>query len=140
MNLSDVMTATVAVARPGDTLQTVARAMAEHDIGSLPVVDGETLLGIVTDRDITIRAVAKGLGGDTPVTEVMSTSVECCFEDDDLSDVSEKMAKNQIRRLPVVDRNKRLVGIVALGDLARADKDKRTGDTLEKISEPGHSH
>jgi CBS domain-containing protein len=135
MKISDVMTRGVQVARPGDTIETVAKAMADRDIGSLPVCDGERLLGMVTDRDITIRAVAAGRGGDTPVTEIMTADVEYVFDDDKLEDVIARMGDKQIRRLPVVDRDKRLVGIVALADVAREDKDKRVGDTVEKISQ-----
>ncbi|MGZ8362559.1 MAG: CBS domain-containing protein [Caulobacteraceae bacterium] len=137
MKLQDIMTRDVAVARPGDTVQSVASKMDELGIGSLPVCDGKRLLGMVTDRDLAVRVLAKGKGVDTPVTEVMSSDVEYCFEDDDLSDVENKMAGKQIRRLPIVDRDKQLVGIVALGDVAKADKDKRSGDTLEKISQNG---
>ncbi len=136
MKISDIMTRNVEVARPGDSVQTVAQRMAELDVGSLPVCDGERILGVITDRDIAIRAVAKGLGSETAVTEVMTPDVEYAFEDDDLQEVAEKMAQKQIRRLPVVDSDKRLVGIVALADIAREDKDKRVGETVEKISQP----
>jgi CBS domain-containing protein len=136
MKISEIMTRNVEVARPEDSLQTVAQSMADLDVGSLPVCDGERLLGMITDRDITVRAVARGLDGSTSVTEVMTADVEYAFDDDDLDEVSEKMASQQIRRLPVVDRDKKLVGIVALADLAREDKDKRVGETVEQISQP----
>ena len=136
MKISEIMSRNVEVARPDDSIQTVAQRMAELDVGSLPVCDGETILGMVTDRDITIRATAKGLGGDTSVTQVMTSDVEYAFEADDLQEVAEKMARKQIRRLPVVSRDKKLVGILAIADIAREDKDKRVGDTMEKISQP----
>ncbi len=136
MKISEIMTRNVEVARPEDSLRTVAQSMADLDVGSLPVCDGERLLGMITDRDIAVRAVARGLDGSTPVTEVMTADVEYAFDDDDLEEVSDKMAAKQIRRLPVVDRDKRLVGIVALADLAREDKDKRVGETVEQISQP----
>jgi CBS domain-containing protein len=139
MKISDIMTSDVTVARPGDTVQATAKTMADLDVGSLPVCDGTRLLGMVTDRDITIRAMAKGLAGDTPITEIMTADVEYAFADDDLKEVSDKMADKQIRRLPVVDADKRLIGIVAIADIAREDKDKRVGDTVEQISKPGHA-
>ena len=138
MKISDIMTSDVTVARPGDTVKDVAGSMADLDVGSLPVCDGSRLLGMVTDRDITIRAVARGLGGDTPITEIMTAEVEYAFADDDLKDVADKMSSKQIRRLPVVDADKRLIGIVAIADIARQDRDKRVGDTVEQISRPGH--
>ena len=140
MKIRDVMSRDLEVARPEDTLQAVAERMASADIGSLPVVDGERLVGMITDRDIAVRAVAKGLDGQTPVGQVMSGKAICCDVDDDLSDVSDKMAEAQVRRLPVLDGGQKLVGIVALGDLALQDKDKRTGQTLEQISEPSRAH
>lgn len=139
MKISDVMSRDVSVARPNDTIQSVAQKMASEDVGALPVCDGARLQGMVTDRDITIRAVAKSRGFDTPVSEIMSADIEYCFEDDDLEEVADKMADKQIRRIPVVDRDKNLVGIVALADVARAGKDKLSGDTLEEISEPSRT-
>ena len=136
MKISDIMTRNVEVARPEDSIQTVAQRMADLDVGSLPVCDGDTILGMVTDRDITIRATAKGLGCDVGVTQVMTPDIEYAFEDDDLQEVAGKMASKQIRRLPVVDRDKKLVGILAIADIAREDKDKRVGETVEKISQP----
>ena len=136
MKISDIMTRNVEVARPDDNIQTVAQRMADLDVGSLPVCDGERLLGMVTDRDITIRATANGRGPETNITEAMTPDVEYAYEDDDMQEVTEKMADKQIRRLPVVDRDKRLVGIVALADVAREGKDKRVGDTVEQISQP----
>jgi CBS domain-containing protein len=136
MKISDIMSSDVEVARPDDSIQTVAQRMADLDVGSLPVCDGQRILGMVTDRDITIRATARGLASDTSVTQVMTADVEYAFEDDDLQEVADKMAKAQIRRLPIVDRDKNLVGILAIADIAREDKDKRVGETVEKISQP----
>ena len=136
MKISDIMSSDVEVARPDDSIQTVAQRMADLDVGSLPVCDGQRILGMVTDRDITIRATARGLASDTSVTQVMTADVEYAFEDDDLQVVADKMAKAQIRRLPIVDRDKNLVGILAIADIAREDKDKRVGETVEKISQP----
>ena len=137
MRISDIMTRDVQVARPEDTLRDAAETMARIDAGSLPVCDGRRLLGIVTDRDIVVRGLAKGLGADSSITQVMTEGVEYCFEDDDLVEVSDKMAASQIRRIPVVDRDKNLVGIVSLGDVAREARPAEAGDVLEEFSQPG---
>ena len=137
MRISDIMTRDVQVARPEDTLRDAAETMARIDAGSLPVCDGRRLLGIVTDRDIVVRGLAKGLGADSSITQVMTEGVEYCFDDDDLVEVSDKMAASQIRRIPVVDRDKNLVGIVSLGDVAREARPAEAGDVLEEVSQPG---
>lgn len=137
MKISDVMTPDVEVARPTDTIRSVAQKMAQMDIGSVPVCDGRRLQGMVTDRDITIRAVAQGLSGDTPISQVMTGDLEYVMADDDLDRAADKMADGQIRRLPVVDADKQLVGIISLGDLAQDHKAKAVGQALEDISQPG---
>lgn len=139
MLVSEAMTRNVQVARPQDSIQTVARRMAEIDAGSMPVCDGERLQGMITDRDIVVRAVGEGRSFDTPVSEVMTAKVECCFEDETLSDAAERMASLQVRRLPVLDRSDRLVGILALGDVAGPLRNDAAGATLEEISEPTRS-
>ena len=136
MKVADIMTRDVTVARPTDSIQAAARQMAQINVGSLPVCDGEKIKGMITDRDITVRAVAEGRSFDTLVTEVMSNEVEYCFDTDDADEAADKMAGSQIRRLPVVDKDKRLVGIVALADVALNLKDKPSGKTLEDISQP----
>ena len=136
MRVSEVMSRNVEVARPQDSIQSVARRMAEIDVGSLPVCDGERLQGMITDRDIVVRALAEGRSFETPVSEVMTAEVEYVRADDDVKAAAEKMADSQIRRLPVLDDDRRLVGIVALGDLAGQVKDKTAGQTLEDICEP----
>jgi CBS domain-containing protein len=136
MRISEIMSRDVHVARPQDTIQSVARQMAEIDTGAIPVCDGERLQGMVTDRDIVVRAVCEGRSFETPVSEVMTAEVEYCYEDDDIGDAADRMAELQVRRLAVLDRDKRLVGIVSLGDIAQKAKDKTTGQTLEEISEP----
>jgi len=136
MKISEVMTRDVQVARPDDTIQSVAQTMAQADVGAVPVCDGQRLQGMVTDRDITIRAVAQGLGGDAPVRQVMTGNLEYLYADDDLDRAADKMADSQIRRLPVVDQDQHLVGIISLGDLSREHKEKIVGRTLEEISEP----
>ena len=118
-NISEVMTRNVEVVRPNDTLQRAAQLMQECDTGALPVCDGDSLVGMVTDRDITIRGTAVGLSpSDTPVSRVMSTDTLCCTEDESAEDVLTRMGDEQVRRLPVLDSEQRLVGIVSLGDLA----------------------
>lgn len=140
MKVSDIMSREVRVAGPDANLRDVAKAMAEIDAGSLPVSDGDKLLGMITDRDIVVRAVAKGLSPDTAVVEVMTRDVEFCFSDDNIVDVCSQMADRKIRRLPVLDRDHRLVGIVSLGDLAREAEARTSGKALEEISKPGRTH
>ncbi|WP_395671627.1 CBS domain-containing protein [Phenylobacterium sp.] len=136
MKISEIMSRDVATVRPDETIQAVAQRMAQIDAGVIPVCDGERLEGVVTDRDIVVRAVSEGRSFQTPVSEVMTSGVEYCYEDDDISEAADRMAELQVRRLAVLDRDQRLVGIVALGDVARQAKDKVTGQTLEEISEP----
>src|ERR671923_2399099 len=115
MRVSDAMTREVRVASPGQSIREVAKIMAEIDAGSMPVGENDRLVGMITDRDIAIRAVAQGKGPDTPVRDVMSKEVKYCYEDEDLEHVADNMGELQVRRLPVVNRDKRLVGIVSLG-------------------------
>ena len=139
MRVSDAMTRGVRIANPGQTIRDAAKAMAEIDAGAMPVSDGDRLVGMITDRDIAIRAVAAGKGPDTPVRDVMSPDVKYCFEDEDLDDVTDKMGELQVRRLPVLNREKRLIGILSLGDVAvghAAD----ASEALKGISEPGGQH
>jgi CBS domain-containing protein len=141
MKVSECMTRDVRVASPGQTIREAAKIMAEIDAGSLPVGDNDRLVGVVTDRDIAIRAVSQGKGPDTKISEVMSAEVKYCFEDEELDEVTRNMGDIQVRRLPVVSREKRLVGIVSLGDLARRSKDsERVGEALEEISRAGGQH
>jgi len=133
--ISEVMTGDVKVARPEDSVQQAAAMMADQDVGALPVCDGERLCGMITDRDIAIRAVATGLGNDTPVREVMSEEVIWCLEDDDTQEVLGRMADRQVRRIPVIDAQRKLVGIVALGDLAIEDEEN-VDEALRDISLP----
>ncbi len=139
--VSQCMSRDVRVTSPDETIRDAARVMAEIDAGSLPVGEGDRLVGVITDRDITIRAMAEGKGPDTPVREVMSSAVKYCFEDEDIEDVTRNMGEIQVRRLPVVTREKRLVGIVSLGDLARCSGNAEpVGEALESISRTGGQH
>jgi CBS domain-containing protein len=136
MNVREVMSRDVKIASPEDTLQHAAELMVDIDAGVLPVGENDRLVGMLTDRDITIRAVAKGKAPDrTKVRDVMSPEIKYIYEDESLEDAAENMGKLQIRRLPVLNREKRLVGIVSLGDLALKKKAK-AGDALKGISQP----
>ncbi len=138
MQLKDVMTRDVEVVHPNATLEEAAAKMDSLDIGPLPVCDGNRLVGMVTDRDITVRATAAGKDPrTTQVRDVMTDNVVYCFDDDDTNEAARLMEEQQIRRLVVLDRDKRLVGIVSLGDLAVATQDDQlSGEVLERISEP----
>jgi CBS domain-containing protein len=133
--ISEIMTTNVKVVRPHDTVENAAKMMADLDVGAIPVCDGKRLQGMITDRDITIRATAEGRGGDTPVSDVMTTDVVWCTEQDDTQEVLNRMGDAQIRRIPVVDQDRNLVGIVALGDLAVEDEEN-VDEALRDISMP----
>ena len=133
--IAEVMTPDVEVLRPEETLRDAARAMADLDVGSLPVCDGRKLLGMITDRDITVRAVAEGKSADTPVSEVMTDDVVWCTDTDSVDEVLQQMSDAQVRRIPVVDSEHQLVGIVALGDIA-LEEDDDVDETLRDISMP----
>lgn len=138
MQLRDVMTRRVEVIRPDATIQEAAQKMKNLDVGPIPVCDGDRLQGMLTDRDITVRAIAEGKDPtQTQVSEVMTPEVIYCFEDQDVADAARIMRERQIRRLMVLNRGKRLVGIVSLADLAtEPDAQDEASDTLEQISEP----
>lgn len=137
MKIRDAMTPQVRTVGPEATLREAAQLMAEGDLGALPVTDGERLTGMVTDRDIVIRGIAAGKDVDAKVSEVMSTEVLYCREDDDVADVCENMSDLQVRRLPVVNADKRLVGIVSLADIADGANAADAGQALEAITRPG---
>jgi CBS domain-containing protein len=140
MRVSEAMTREVRVANPTQTIRDAARIMAEIDAGAVPVGENDRLVGMITDRDIAIRAVAEGKGPDTPVRDIMSKDIKYCYDDEDLEHVAENMGDLQVRRLPVVNRDKRLVGIVALGDVARHEDHHTTGETTAEVSKPGGKH
>lgn len=138
MQLKDVMTHDVEIVETDMTLQDAASRMDELDVGVLPVREGDQLVGMLTDRDITVRAVAAGRDPkQTKVGEIMSPDLVYCYEDQDVKDAAQTMAAHQIRRLPVLSRDQQLVGIVSLGDLAvDTGNDQLVGQALEEISEP----
>ena len=140
MKISECMTADVEVVRPDQPIREAAQFMLRNDAGSMPVADGDRLVGMIADRDITVRAVAEGRGPDTPVREVMTEETLYCYEDMSTEEVARNMGDNQVRRLPVLNRDKRLVGIVSLGDLSRAQEQPSAQLALEGVSEPGGRH
>ena len=135
-----VMTPQVKIASPDQTIQQVAGMMADLDAGAIPVSDKDRLVGMVTDRDIAVRAVAQGLPPDTQVRQVMTKDIKYCFDDDNLDEVARNMADIKVRRLPVINHEKRLVGILSLGDMAVEDGPSNAGAALCGISEPGGEH
>jgi len=123
MKVGEIMTRDVSLASLGHKLRDVAAEMKKRDIGVLPVVDKDRLVGMITDRDIAVRGISQGHGPEASVGDVMSTEVKYCFESDEIGDLAQTMADEQIRRLPVLNEKKRLVGIVSLGDLATGRDD-----------------
>jgi CBS domain-containing protein len=126
----------VCVIAPDDTVGRAAGVMAKHDIGSLPVGENDRLVGFITDRDIVVRALAQGMDADAAVREVMSREVKYCYADDDLDEVAMNMADLELRRLPVVDREKRLVGIVSLANFAHSRDTRASQELLQGVARP----
>jgi CBS domain-containing protein len=138
MTIRDAMTRNAKTCTADDTIQQAARLMKECDCGVIPVADGDRLIGMITDRDIAIRCIAEGKGADCKVRDAMTNEVKYCFEDEDIEHVCENMAAIQVRRLPVLNRQKRLVGIVSLSDLAHQQLD--TARALHRIAQPSAQH
>ncbi len=136
MQVRDIMSTQPEVVQPSSTLQEAAEKMKVLDSGVMPVCEGERLVGIVTDRDITVRMTAEGAGPDARDEEAMTPEVQYCFEDQDVQEAADLMKENQIRRLPVLDRTHKLVGIVSLGDLVLESSPALATDVLEEVSEP----
>jgi CBS domain-containing protein len=134
------MTRDVRMASPDETIQQAAQAMADIDAGILPVSENDRLIGMLSDRDIALRAVANGRGPDAKVRDVMSAEVMYCYDDQDLDEVLQNMGEIQVRRLPVVNRDKRLVGIISLSDAAVGGTKPRAGEALQQIAKPGGPH
>ncbi len=141
MKLSEIMTSDVEVIHPDDTLQTAAQKMRDRDIGFLPVCDGDRLIGVLSDRDVIVRALAEGLDSKTMLgRDLVTAPAIYCFDDQSVDEAAKLMHDNQIRRLVVLRRDdKRMVGVVSLGDLAINVDDKLSGDVLQSISEPESS-
>ncbi|MDM9627709.1 CBS domain-containing protein [Rhizobium sp. S152] len=133
MFVRDVMTKDVVIAAPDASIRQVAQMMSRIDSGAIPIINSE-ILGIVTDRDIVLRAVAEGLDLDGPVSEIMTSGIESCLEDDDLREASRRMSELQMRRLLVFDHDGNVSGILSLGDMAVLNEEL-AGVTLEEISD-----
>jgi CBS domain-containing protein len=140
MKVSEVMTREVQTIRPDQSAQEAASFMLSADAGSIPVAEGDRLIGMITDRDIAVRGVAKGHGPDTPVRDLMTDDLVVVRVDDDIEDAAEKMSGAQVRRLPVIDDDERLCGIVSLGDLSREADQDCASEALEGVSQPGGEH
>jgi CBS domain-containing protein len=134
------MTRDVRLGDPSMSLREAARLMAECDCGLLPIGENDRLVGMLSDRDIAIRGVAEGKGPDSPVREAMTSEVRWCFEDDDVADALKCMADEQIRRMPVLSRDKRLVGIISMADLTQSADPRQTGEALGGISRESSQH
>ena len=138
MQVKEIMSSNVQVTYPGCTLQDAADRMKVLDFGALPVCDGDRVVGMITDRDITVRAIAEGWDPwTTSVREIMTPDAVCCFEHQQVTEAARLMKDRQVRRVMVLDRRQRLVGVISLGDVAVGPADDvLAGQTLEKVSEP----
>lgn len=140
MRIEEIMTPSVCIVRPDQTVEEAAKIMAEEDLGFLPVGDDERLVGIITDRDITVRVIAEGRDGRARVGDVMSEEIKYCYIDQTVDEVVANMGDIQLRRLPVVSREKRLVGVVSLADAARKHDPEAAGEALNEVAQPGGRH
>jgi CBS domain-containing protein len=139
MKIANIMSHDVHFIGPDTTLRDAARKMKEIDSGALPVAEHDKLIGMLTDRDIAIRGIAAGKGPDAKVRDVMSHELKYCYEDENVQHVAENMGELQIRRLPVMSREKRLIGFVSLSDISRGSL-PQTARALHGISKPGGQH
>ncbi|HLS68507.1 MAG TPA: CBS domain-containing protein [Kiloniellales bacterium] len=137
MKIKDVMTADPRIAAPDQTIRAAAEMMEQADSGVLPVGENDRLVGMITDRDIAVRGVAQGLGPDTAIRDVMTREVKYCFEDEELDSVADNMSDLKVRRLPVLNREKRLVGMLSIGDFA---SHSAAQEAVEGVTRPGQPH
>ncbi len=140
MKVSEVMTTDVQTVNADQTAREAASFMLRAEAGSIPVLEGDKVVGMITDRDIAVRGVAEGRGPDTPVRDLMSDGIVCARDDDNVADVAQRMSAEQVRRLPVLDADDRLCGSVSLGDLARESRGDDAQQALEGVSQPGGEH
>jgi len=140
MKVSEAMNRGAHIVSAGDPLKKAARIMAEEDVGFLPVEEDGRLVGMITDRDIVTRVVARGKNGDARVRDAMTRDVKYCFEDEELEDVIENMADIQVRRMPVMSKEKRLVGVLSLADVARAYSPDAVGVAFSGVVSAGGQH
>ena len=138
--IRDVMTSDIKTVSPDHTARDAAGFMLSADTGSIPVCDGDKVVGMITDRDIAVRGIGKGLGPDCKVSELMTSDVVCARDTDDILAVAQRMSDKQVRRLPVIDAEHRLVGMVSLGDLARESQNSAAETALEGVSASGSQH
>jgi CBS domain-containing protein len=140
MKVSECMTRDVQVAQADQPIRKAAQFMLKADAGSIPVCEDDRLVGMVTDRDLAVRALAEGLGPETPLRDIMTEKVVCCFEDEDVESAAQKMNESKVRRLPIVSRSgEKLVGIVSLGDITQSDA-KLAEFALEGVTESSSLH
>ena len=140
MKISEVMTRDVETISPDQSVKEAASFMLSADTGAIPVTDGDRLIGMITDRDIAVRGVANGRGPETPVRELMTNEIVAARESDDVDDVAMRMSEAQVRRLPVVDDEQRLCGIVSIGDLTQKAEDGTAETAMEGVTQPGGQH
>jgi len=141
MKVTEFMSQDVETVSPDRPIREAAQFMLRADAGAMPVSEGDRLIGMVTDRDIAVRAVAEGLGPDTPVRDVMTSDLVYCFDDEEVEAVAMKMSDAQVRRMPVLSRDgESLVGIVSLGDISRSDQSEAASVALDGITDPGGEH
>jgi CBS-domain-containing membrane protein len=140
MKVSEVMTRDVQTVRPDQSAREAASFMLRADAGAIPVIEGDRLIGMITDRDIAVRGVAEGHGPETPVRDLMTNDIVAARPDDDTDDVATRMSEAQVRRLPVIDDQHKLCGIVSLADLSHEGEDSAAGQALEGVSQPGGQH
>lgn len=138
MKVSEAMTQDVQVCNPDDTIRDAARTLAQIDAGAIPVGENDKLVGMITDRDIAIRAIAEGKGPDTKIREVMTPEIRYCFDDQEIDEVQKNMSDNRLRRVVVINHDKRLVGMLSLADIVRADGSADMA--LRGASQPGGAH
>jgi CBS domain-containing protein len=140
MKVSEVMTPNVQTISPDQPVREAASFMLSADTGSIPVTEGDRLIGMITDRDIAVRGIAQGYGPDTPVRELMTDDLVVVRVDDDVEEAAQKMGDAQVRRLPVIDENEQLCGVVSLGDLSREADEECAERALEGVTQPGGQH
>jgi CBS domain-containing protein len=140
MKISEVMTRDVQTVRPDQTAREAASFMLNADAGAIPVTEGDRLVGMITDRDIAVRGVAEGHGPDTPVRDLMTNDIVAARLDDDTDDVAAKMSEARVRRLPVIDDQEKLCGIVSLADLSQQGEGEAAEQALQGVSQPGGEH
>ena len=141
MKIAECMSRDVQIVQPDQPIQQAAQFMLRADAGSMPVCDGDRLVGMITDRDIAVRAVAEGRGPESTVGEAMTDHVDYCYDDDEVEEIAMRMSDSQVRRFPVISRDdNKLVGIVSLGDLSRSEQGQAAQVALDGVTDPGGQH